>query len=242
MSAVPRTLGRRQLLAAAAASGLGGALGLAFARGAAGVAAAGAAPPDTAILANLVVLEDQAVYLYAKVGASTSGAAGAASSSGSASGVGGTSSEAAPTEASSSAAGPAGPLDPRSLLPAFARHHADHRDAFVQSLRHLGGTVPPVDASYPELDPPGSGLDAALTALAHLEASLLGGLYGAIRALTTAGLAVQVASVFGVAARHQAMVLAAARRPPVPQPFVTGDPTEAAAVLRAPSATPNPGA
>jgi ferritin-like protein len=194
-------LTRRRLLQLAAGAG-GGALSAAFL---AGVRAVEAAPTDVQLLNRLVVLEDQAVYLYGQLVSrlmlpSATPAAGA-------------------------------PVDPITVIQtAGVTVHTGHRDSLVQALRRAGGVPVTVDAAYPQLVPAAKDQPTTLAAMTTMETTLLGAYQGAQGAFSSAQLGGNVASIPPVTARTLALLLAAQGKPPVPESFVVGDPTAAALV------------
>ena len=194
-------LTRRRLLQLGAIAG-GGGLAAAFLDG---LRAVQAAPTDVQLLTRLVVLEDQAVYLYSQLVSRL-------------------------TPASSTPA-PGAPVDPTTVIQTLvASVHTGHRDTLVQALRNAGGVPVTVDAAYPQLVPAAKDQPTTLAALATMESILLGAYYGAQSAFSSAQLGAHVASLPPVTARFQAVLLAAQGKPPVPTSFVVGNPTAAAAV------------
>lgn len=190
---------RRRLLQAAVLAG-GAGLSATFLRG---VEAVASAPADSDILARLLLLEDQAVYLYAQV---------------------------TPKLPAAQAPPPGGAVDPLTAIAAFGQLHADHRDTLAQAITAGGGTARSVNGTYAALVPPSADIPTLLGALEAREATLLGAYYGAQAAASTVTLATSLASIFPVTARLQALVRAAQGQPPVPVSFVVGDPAAAAAI------------
>ncbi|HEY6379743.1 MAG TPA: ferritin-like domain-containing protein [Candidatus Dormibacteraeota bacterium] len=191
-------IGRRRLLQLALAGGGAGAVAV-LGRG----LAAAAAPTDVQLLSRLVVLEDQAVYLYGQLAEKIAPAATAT---------------------------PGGPVDLLAVVVRFGALHQSHRDVLEQTIRQAAGTPPATDGTYPQLLPLAADQGSVLAALTALETVLLGAYYGAQGAFTQAGLGANVASIFPVTARFQALLLAAQRLPPVPASFVVGSPAAAQAV------------
>jgi hypothetical protein len=192
-------IGRRRLLRLTLA---GGGAGLAAVLGRS-LAAAAAAPSDLQLLARLVVLEDQAVYLYGQLAAKIAPAATAT---------------------------PGGPVDLLAIVVRFGALHQSHRDVLEQTIRQSAGTPPATDGTYPQLLPLAADQGSVLAALTAMETVLLGAYYGAQGGFTQAGLGANVASIYPVTARFQALLLAAQRLPPVPASFVVGSPAAAEAV------------
>ena len=186
----------------------GGALaaGPAFLRLASPLVAAAATTADNVTLAGLVTMEDAAVFVYAKLAAAL----------------------APPSPASGQTPGP-GPLNIGAEV--LAAQHSVHRDTLVQALTRLGGTVPPLNADHSGLLPTGSTTQAALDALDRVESGILGGQYAALGSLGDRSLVTLVASLYGVAARRQAIVAHAAGRGELSGPVVTGDAQDAQALL-----------
>lgn len=199
----PTIVSRRRLLQAAAATAGTAGLAGAFLRGADRVAAAAA---DVDILGHLLVVEDQAVYLYKQVIANLT----------------------TPTPAPTAS----GPIDPLAFVPGFGAVHAAHRDAVAQAVKAAGGSAATVGGAYPAVLPAGKDKISTLTALATQEATILGALYGATGSLADRAVAGDVASLQPVTARFQALLLSALGFPPVPASFVVGDAAAAAAVTR----------
>jgi hypothetical protein len=108
------------------------------------------------------------------------------------------------------------------LAQSFLTHHRDHRALLVAAIRELRATPPRTDQPHPDSVPSSPGEAAALAALLEIEGRLLGAQYGALAALRRQSLRVQVASIFGVDARHAAVWRSAAGQDPVPSSFVTG--------------------
>jgi hypothetical protein len=108
------------------------------------------------------------------------------------------------------------------LAQSFLTHHRDHRALLVAAIRELRATPPRTDQPHPDAVPSSPGEAAALAALLEIEGRLLGAQYGALAALRRQSLRVQVASIFGVDARHAAVWRSAAGQDPVPSSFVTG--------------------
>lgn len=161
--------------------------------------------PDVATLTDLVTLEDTAVYLYGKLAAAI-----------------------APPSAAAGATAPPSALEE---MAGFPMQHSFHRDALVQALKLAGGVVPPLDAEHPGVLPASTATADALNALARLESGITGGQYAALGSLSKAGLVSLVASLYGVAARRQAVVSRAAGRGELQGPLVTGDAAATAALL-----------
>jgi hypothetical protein len=109
-----------------------------------------------------------------------------------------------------------------ALVQSFAKHHGDHRDLLVTTVRALGATAPRTGLSHPDAVPSTAGEAPALAALIDIEGRLLGAQYAALAALQRRSLRVLVASIFGVDARHAAIWRSAAAQNPVPKSFVTG--------------------
>jgi hypothetical protein len=185
---------------AAIAGGAG--LGAAFLDG---VRTVEAAPTDVQLLNRLVLLEDQAVYLYSQLVSRL-------------------------TPASSTPA-PGAPVDPITVIQTLVvTVHTGHRDTLVQALRNAGGVPVGTDAAYPQLVPAAKDQPTTLAALTTMETILLGAYQGAQGAFSSAQLGAHVASIPPVTARTQAVLLVAQGQPPVPASFVVGDPTAATAV------------
>lgn len=120
----------------------------------------------------------------------------------------------------------AGPQLSRAPLPGYAQafltHHAAHRDALLTTLRGMHATAPPTGRPHPDALPTANTEAAMVAALLAVEGRLLGAQYAALAALGTATRREQVASIFGVDARHATVWRAAAGRPPVPVSFEQG--------------------
>jgi hypothetical protein len=168
--------------------------------------AAAASTADNLTLAGLVTMEDAAVFVYARLAATL----------------------APPSPATGQTPGP-GPLKIGASV--LAAQHSVHRDTLVQALTRLGGTVPPLDADHSGLLPTGSTAQAALDALDRVESGIVGGQYAALGSLSDRTLVSLVASLYGVAARRQAIVAHAAGRGELHGPVVTGDAQAAQAIL-----------
>jgi len=114
----------------------------------------------------------------------------------------------------------------RAPLPGFGQpflvHHRQHRDLLLRALRPLRASPPPTGKAHPDAVPSASGEDAAVAALLAVEGRLLGAQYAALAALGDQSLRVQVASMFGVDARHATVWRSASGQDPVPASFVTG--------------------
>jgi hypothetical protein len=114
----------------------------------------------------------------------------------------------------------------RAPLPAFGQpfllHHRQHRDRLLSALRALHAPVPPTGQPHPDAIPSDTGEAAAVAALLATEGRLLGAQYAALAALSSQSLRVQVASIFGVDARHAAVWRSASGQIPVPVSFVSG--------------------
>ena len=165
-----------------------------------------AASADSQTLADLVTMEDAAVFVYAKLAATL----------------------APPSPATGQTPLP-GPL--KIGADVLAAQHAVHRDTLVQALMRLGGTVPPLGADHSGLLPTGSSAQAALDALDRVESGIVGGQYAALGSLTDRSVVGLVASLYGVAARRQSIVAHAAGRGELHGPVVTGDSQAAQALL-----------
>jgi len=114
----------------------------------------------------------------------------------------------------------------RAPLPGFGQpfllHHRQHRDLLLAALRGLRAPAPPTGQPHPDALPTAPGEAAAVAALLAVEGRLLGAQYSALAALSAQPLRVEVASIFGVDARHAAVWRAASGQDPVPASFVTG--------------------
>jgi hypothetical protein len=180
--------------------------GPAFVRLSPPLAAAAASTADSVTLAGLVTMEDAAAFVYGKLAATL----------------------APPTPASGQTPGP-GPLAIGAAV--IAAQHSVHRDTLVQALTRIGGTVPPLGADHSGLLPTASTAQAALEAIDRVESGIVGGQYAALGTLTDRSLVTLVASLYGVAARRQAIVAHAAGRGELHGPVVTGDAQAAQALL-----------
>jgi hypothetical protein len=114
----------------------------------------------------------------------------------------------------------------RAPLPGFGQpfllHHRRHRDLLLSALHGLHAPPPPTGQAHPDAVPATPGEAAAIAALLAVEERLLGAQYAALAALGSQPLRVQVASVFGVDARHATVWRSASGQDPVPESFVTG--------------------
>jgi Domain of unknown function (DUF4439) len=114
----------------------------------------------------------------------------------------------------------------RAPLPGFLQpflvHHRQHRDLLLRQLHGLGAPVPAAGQAHPDALPTAAGEAAAVAALLAVERRLLAAQYSALAALAAQPLRVQVASIFGVDARHATVWRAASGQDPVPASFVTG--------------------
>lgn len=114
----------------------------------------------------------------------------------------------------------------RAPLPGFGQpfllHHRRHRDLLLTSLRGLGAPAVPTGRPHPDAVPATPGEPSAIAALLAIEQRLLGAQYAALAALGSRPLRVEVASIFGVDARHATVWRSASGLDPVPQSFVTG--------------------
>jgi hypothetical protein len=120
----------------------------------------------------------------------------------------------------------AGPSLTRLPLPGYAQsfltHHRAHRDLLVRTIRGLRATPPATARAHPDAVPTAPGEAPAVAAMLEIEGRLLGAQYAALAALGAQPLRVQVASIFGVDARHAAVWRSAGGQNPVPASFVTG--------------------
>jgi hypothetical protein len=114
----------------------------------------------------------------------------------------------------------------RAPLPGFGQpfllHHRRHRDLLLAARHRLGAPPPPTGEAHPDALPATPGEAAAIAALLAIEQRLLGAQYAALAALGSQPLRVEVASIFGVDARHATVWRSASGLDPVPQSFVTG--------------------
>ncbi|HEV7467923.1 MAG TPA: ferritin-like domain-containing protein [Candidatus Dormibacteraeota bacterium] len=108
------------------------------------------------------------------------------------------------------------------LAQSFLTHHRDHRAALLSAIRELRAAPPRTEQPHPDAVPSSPGEAPALAALLEIEGRLLGAQYAALAALRRQSLRVQVASIFGVDARHAAVWRSAGGQNPVPGSFVTG--------------------
>jgi hypothetical protein len=108
------------------------------------------------------------------------------------------------------------------LAQSFLTHHRDHRAALLSAIRELRATPPRIGQPHPDAVPSSPGEAPALAALLEIEGRLLGAQYAALAVLERQSLRVQVASIFGVDARHAAVWRSAGGQNPVPSSFVTG--------------------
>jgi hypothetical protein len=119
-----------------------------------------------------------------------------------------------------------GPRLSRAPLPAYAQsfltHHTAHRDALLAALHSVGAAAPPTGRPHPDLLPSGSDEAALVASLLAVEGQLLSAQHGALASLGTRARRVQVASIFGVDARHAAVWRDASGLSPAPASFVTG--------------------
>lgn len=114
----------------------------------------------------------------------------------------------------------------RAPLPGFGQpfllHHRQHRDLLLKAAHGLHAPPAPTGQAHPDALPGTPGEAAAVAALLAVEGRLLGAQYAALAALGAQPLRVEVASIFGVDARHAAVWRSASGQDPVPTSFVTG--------------------